>query len=321
MKLDKLEKIFRDLGIETSYFEPNLSLPLAYQTKFTIMEARINDKIPYLFIKEERRSTLESFISQAEFISKKSGKAYLLVFSNISKADQRLLLKARIPFMDYSGNLFLPELGLILKKKIEVIKEKKFTPSEQLVFTYMLDTSNMEIDVADIQKKSGLSIPSIYRVLRKFVTLGWLSSNYGGYHFEKRKQELFHDGQKFFFNPVKKSLYIEPQDLEYLREEDHKRFIYSGYFALSIRSMIDETKKTYAVSSKYFYQLIKQFPINYYEKRIPGLIELQLWYYAPIKSKDTVDPLSLYLSLRDDDDPRIKKEVATLLRLELGEDV
>lgn len=321
MKIEPLRKIFDKLGIDVNFFDLDISLPLAYQAKFDMKGIRFYDQLTYLLVKETRPGTLESFIQQAEFIGEKSGLDYILTFTTITNEDKRLLLKARIPFADSKGNLFLPELGLVLAKQKEVIFKEKFKPSEQLIFSYIIGFAKEKLDLTEIQNVTGISVPTIYRSLRKFVSQNWLGSEYGEYYLKKSKREIYEEGEAFLFDPIKQKIYIEEQDLDKLWIENRKQYGYAGHFALSKISMLDETKKAVAMSSKDFNQVMKRVTMDYYEKPIPGLIELQLWYYTPIIVDNMIDPFSLYVSLKDDEDPRVALEVSELLQLQLGDSV
>ncbi|MDN6267898.1 MAG: hypothetical protein L0J44_08615, partial [Tetragenococcus koreensis] len=70
-------------------------------------------------------------------------------------------------------------------------------------------------------------------------------------------------------------------------------------------------------SNKIFNKLIKENSLNkkfIFEKQIGNSIEIQLWKYDPftINDKEGVDPISLFLSLRDVNDPRVEIELDNL---------
>lgn len=319
MNIDILTKIFIEFEIDIQFLDIDLALPLAYKKKFDIKEVLIDGATPYIVIKEKRRGTLERFISQAEHVQKVSGLEYILVFSSLSNDERRLLLKARIPFIDYKGNLFLPVLGLILRKNLEIIHKETFSPSEQLVLTYLLTQAENVMVPSTIEKKTGLSIPSIYRVLKEFVRRGWLFSEYGGYHIAKSKEEIVSESKDLLFNPIKKRIYISQEMLMYLENDESKWYVWAGTYALSHFSMLSESEQTIAMSHRNFNQLLKKNPITFYEEKISNLVELQLWYYSPISwENDWIDPFSLYLSLRESDDLRVESELSKIRYTQLG---
>lgn len=48
---------------------------------------------------------------------------------------------------------------------------------------------------------------------------------------------------------------------------------------------------------------------------VGNMIELELWNYSPFSfnNEDTVDPISLYYTLKDSDDPRIEMKLDEIL--------
>lgn len=125
--INYLNKIFGNLGLEEPVQEVVLDLPIVYQKKYTLSEVNLDNE-GFILIKENRRGALEHFVKQAEFISRQYNGKYVLAFNTTIEDEKKLLLKARISFVDYRGNLFIPKLGLILNKEVEKIIEKTGLP-------------------------------------------------------------------------------------------------------------------------------------------------------------------------------------------------
>ncbi|MGX7197603.1 hypothetical protein [Enterococcus olivae] len=313
MKLNILKKVFSDLGISTNEFDITLNLPMAYKNRYELLGLEVNEK-EYVLVKEVRQNSLENFVKQAEYIGDMIGSSYILVFSAISNQNRSLLLKARIPFIDYKGSLFLPQLGIVLNKNLEFFETKKFSPSEQLVFIYLMNQSRKEIVLEEIMDKTKLSKPSIYRVLKRFSNQGWLLSEYGEYIFRKSRKEIFSESQKFLFNPIKKTVYLDSSGREKLDRFKAPIYTIAGTLALAKLSMLAEDREIFAISNKKFNWIVKNEPISYYETSLEGFTELQIWRYEPIKNQNNiVDPISLYLTLKDSTDPRIELELSEVV--------
>ena len=93
--------------------------------------------------------------------------------------------------------------------------------------------------------------------------------------------------------------------------EGHNMLL-AGASALSRHTMLnDDDAITYAVDSQAFGALKSDFS---FLNPIEGRYRVEVWSYSPIPSEnETVDKLSLALSLKDYDDPRIEKEIKTML--------
>jgi len=90
----------------------------------------------------------------------------------------------------------------------------------------------------------------------------------------------------------------------------------AGISALSQRTQLDDDRlPTYAVSKKSLPALLENRLFREAHGSEEATFSLEAWHYAPlVLSKHTaVDPLSLYLSLRDSPDERVQQQLETLL--------
>ncbi|MDN6363021.1 MAG: hypothetical protein L0J85_07675, partial [Tetragenococcus koreensis] len=320
MDRNKLIRLFESISLSINIEDIELNLPIAFSARYDLAKASISDvRFEFMLIKEKRHGSIESFIKQAERISKEVNKPYILVFSEIESKTRSLLLKARIPFVDYKGNFFIPDLGLVLNKELPIFKEQQFSPSEQLVIIYLLLKDYRAINPEQISFSTGVSVPTVYRALKTFVARNWLQSGYGEYSFKKEPIEVYNESSKVMINPVKRKVFVDFDHFETLKKETYliNNMKLAGLAALSNVSMLSKPASTYAVSNKIFNKLIKENSLNkkfIFEKQIGNSIEIQLWKYDPftINDKEGVDPISLFLSLRDVNDPRVEIELDNL---------
>lgn len=247
MNVKKIMSIFQSFYVDVSFVK---------RFEYTQMTFH---KESFLLIKEKRRGSLSSFVTQARTMGEKANMDVVLVFSKLSDSEKKQLLQARVPFVDFKGNLFFPPLGLVLNANdTEVPKE--LTPSEQLTWIAFLLPDG---DIKQIKSVSNL--------------------------------------------------------------------LYGGAYALSHSTFLAETDEntSYVIWQRKFNQL--SLPLS--QHILKGKM-LEIWKYRPFVSefwndfknnhdKKFVDPISLYLTLKDDDDPRIEEESEALENMilqYLGED-
>jgi hypothetical protein len=92
----------------------------------------------------------------------------------------------------------------------------------------------------------------------------------------------------------------------------------AGMTALSEYSMINDDKiKTYACMQKTFKNLVQKQFVQEVPFKEEADINLELWTYNPVIcekfSSKTVDPLSLFASLKDDSDERVAKALEEMM--------
>jgi DNA-binding transcriptional regulator GbsR (MarR family) len=319
----KIYKVFEKIALPVQLKNVVVNLPIAFEYRYDYLEMTIlNENKRFVLVKEKRTGSIESFINQADKIGEIIGQKIILVFTEIPEKTRTLLLKARIPFVDYKGNLFIPDLGMSLKRiqNIELGLKDKLSPSEQAVLISILLRTGKGFTPNEISEITGVSIPTVYRGLKKFSSFKWIESEYGSYSFLLSKNDVFEKAASFFTNPKKQSVYLKHKDINQLSEIEttNTRLKVAGLPALSRISNLANTEEVYATSLKVFKESIEDSIMSnkeVFEVNIGNRVELELWSYSPFSlSNDRfVDPISLYFSLKDSDDPRIEMELDELL--------
>ena len=329
MNVKKIISIFQSFYINVSVEKIALTLPISFEKRFQYAKMKFH-KESFLLIKEKRRGSLNSFVTQARTIGRKASMDVILVFSKLSDNEKKQLLQARVPFVDFKGNLFFPPLGLALNANGDVEVFKELTPSEQLTWiAFLLTKGQKVVDVDLLSQITGLPNSTIYRCLRTFKTLNWLNKPNKLYTYNASKKELFLKSESFLFNPIKKRLLLSDFDLKKIQSDS--RLLYGGTYALSYLTFLSESDEnsSYVISQRQFNKLSLPLSQHVLEGKA-----LEIWRYSPFVSefwndfKETqdgqfVDPISLYLTLKDDDDPRVEEEVEALknnILQYLGED-
>ena len=329
MNVQKIISIFQSFYINVSVEKIALTLPISFEKRFQYVQMKFH-KESFLLIKEKRRGSLDSFVTQARTMGRKASMDVILVFSKLSDNEKKQLLQARVPFVDFKGNLFFPPLGLALNANDDVEVFKELTPSEQLTWiAFLLTKGQKVVDVDLLSQITGLPNSTIYRCLRTFKTLNWLNKPNKLYAYTASKKELFLKSESFLFNPIKKRLLLSDFDLNKIQSDS--RLLYGGTYALSYLTFLAESDEnsSYVISQRQFNKLSLPLSQHILEGKI-----LEIWRYSPFVSefwndfKETqdrqfVDPISLYLTLKDDDDPRVEEEIEALknnILQYLGED-
>ena len=329
MNIKKIISIFQSFYINVSVEKIALTLPISFEKRYQYAKMKFH-KESFLLIKEKRRGSLNSFVIQARTMGRKASMDVILVFSKLSDNEKKQLLQARVPFVDFKGNLFFPPLGLALNANDDVEVFKELTPSEQLTWiAFLLTKGQKVVDVDLLSQITGLPNSTIYRCLRTFKTLNWLNKPNKLYAYTASKKELFLKSESFLFNPIKKRLLLSDFDLNKIQSDS--RLLYGGTYALSYLTFLAESDEnsSYVISQRQFNKLSLPLSQHILEGKI-----LEIWRYSPFVSefwndfKETqdrqfVDPISLYLTLKDDDDPRVEEEIEVLknnILQYLGED-
>ena len=129
--------------------------------------------------------------------------------------------------------------------------------------------------------------------------------------FELTGQELWQKALLFLKSPVKKVIYVTENIL------NNENIYIAGISALSQYSMIaEDLLPVYAVEKDHYYKFKRDDRIQEIPSMDGATAKVEIWSYDPgifANNNRLVDPLSLYLSLRDNHDERIQGELEEMM--------
>ncbi|MDO4292491.1 MAG: hypothetical protein Q4C65_04575 [Eubacteriales bacterium] len=232
-----------------------------------------------------------------------------------SVAMRNALVKSGIPFIDSTGNVFLPFLGIVLldvyRKKN--IKTDKMMPATQLAFLELLYMGDEEtVSKSKLAQKLNLTKTSITRATTQLAEMGLLVQTKTGTevsvernmsrraYYEKAKERLI--------NPIQKAITIR-------RQEDLTGTYKAGESALSILTSLNPPIIEERAIYKGAKNIARFVEADARYEDAESCISVQLWKYDPalFAKEGHVDPVSLACTFEDNEDERIEMCVENLL--------
>lgn len=243
----------------------------------------------------------------------------VLSFKSITAFRRKSLIEHRIPFVVNDGQMYLPFLGLDLKKitKEHIEQIEKFTNSTQLVYLYFLYNKNLRYNANEMAKKISVSHMTASRVLNELYMLNLLTYEICGKNGRNKMYKRIDDpefylrGREHLKNPVSQTVYVDNMTVDGL---------VAGLEALSMISMINPPKRSVRAISKHKAKAMKKHIVKNRDRIADqNLVELQIWNYDPklLCENNYVDILSLALSVRNLNDERIDQALEERLKGEL----
>lgn len=356
MLVEKFKYFFKkrigDLEYIKNITEDLYKLPKFYVNNFNLYTAQliINDsekslEITILEIKNNNFTDINFLKKQiSNILELRGGKVdehnYVLIFSSLEKASQRLLIQNNIPYYsERDQSLFLPFMYLELHSKLEI--ERSFTPSEQLIICYVIANINKKITQKNLETRLNLSKSIIQKTLKKLEHLEILErSGYTRnleYKSMMNREEIFSKVIDYLSSPIRKKVYIEKNKIvmKMLKQE-----VISSESALSQLTLYSEDNiEHYALEKNKFRELESELnendmiifsrknEIELLAKSNP-IVSIEEWTYDPNIVKDrfnNIDAISLYKILenslnQEDDDYRLSQELENMIERYLNED-
>lgn len=292
-------------------------LPPYLRQRYNLYNTSILNRDCLLLLdKEIEDSTPAAIRKHIDTISERENTEAIYVCSSMDSYNRKRLIEHKVSFIVPGNQMFLPFIGIDLREHMKNIRIKKETlsPSSQLLLlSLLLGKLKNSVTPGEASKLLGYSSMTMTRAFDE------LEENRIGTHSSKGKnrlllieedpKDIWKTALPLLGSPQKKTISINPIEAVL----DYKR---SGDSSLSYYTMIAEPKNpVYAVSENEYKALMNddKFKVVPYPERDSLIIEI--WKYLPglLSETNVVDPLSLYLSMKDIEDERIESSLAELL--------
>ena len=290
--------------------------PLFLQNAYEFYEGTIQGQLCLFCHPADNNLAIRNFNKNYNRIMGYSGGRMPILFIDFLKQNERaFLLKYKIPFVIPFKQMYLPFAGLILTetKATPQSRPVTFSPSTQCVYLYLFYNDKLvEHTATEIAHKIKYSVMTVSRALRDLDALELISIKGSG---TKKKFSRIENGSylkkglEYVISPVIKTIYLD-------KIAKNIKLCTAGESAFAKMSEISEGYyETYAINKAAYGQLRNiEFGDNYYVLERPR-INLEIWSYDPLLfAEDKIaDIVSVYASLKEDNDPRIDKAFAEII--------
>lgn len=299
-----------DEKVTLSPLEKHLSdaIPIAITQNFKLYKGELLGHAVIFALTNDGNDMSPALLKRTfNLIENKCGCPVILVTDNIASYNIGRLTAQRSNFIVPKKQMFIPSLLVDLKKTKASGTDIKETipPIAQCLVLYHLEVKSIDrYEAKDLMEIFPVSYATINRALR------WLSEK-GLVSLEGKKtkeirlvyhgKELWEMAMPLLVSPVEKTVYCDSIP---------ETGLMCGINALSEYTMINrEYQDMFAVGKVDMHQS------NISTDREYGAHRIEVWKYAPkmLSHTGTVDKLSLYLSLKDNEDERVQIELDNLI--------
>jgi len=241
------------------------------------------------------------------------------VCQQMTAYNRKRLISGGISFIVPGNQLYLPNLGMDLREyyRQKPREVKQFSPATQaLLLKWIYNKTTLVPEVATATKMASLLGYSKMTMSRAFQeidqVLASLLNDYNSGDLWKNNissLNLWKAAQPYFRNPVISRHRIIRTGF------DTRQAMRAGLNALSSGSMLAPPRyEEFAVSQVTWKKLKTNKALKIVPTLDDGCIQVEVWSYPPeILHKDIVDPLSLYLSLKENTDERIEQALDEIM--------
>lgn len=310
----------------SNQFLGNLPMYITQAYKLYAMEL-FNRELVMVEPKNEDELSLSQIDKHLQLLKNEFNKVVVLVLENLPAYNRKRLIERGINFIVPGKQLYLPELLINLSENYAhpktKQKNKNLMPSSQFLLLYHIIHGNTEWNMEEhsfkeIAKKLDYTPMAVSYAVEdlmqnELIEVSGEKEKYIKFKFERK--ELWHRAkeQNLLTSPVLKTVYVD--DLT-----GNVSMLRTNASALPEYTSLNPSKQHYyAIEKSAFYFLQKNNGLINANNR-EGKYAIEVWKYNPStlanempNNQSVVDPLSLYLSLKDNRDERIEMALEQII--------
>ena len=294
------------------------SIPDGIRSEYHFGEIQLLGKsFVYPLAGDPGKKTPSIVAKHLNWIEEKFGERGILIIEAIESYNRKRLIEQKVPFIVPGNQLYLPDLGIDLREYLRRVREKPSTlsPSAQMVLlSHLLRKTIIETWTATaLSDALGTSKMTMSRAIDELASHDLVDVQAEGRQkrviFKNDRRTLWENALPHLRSPVQRRVYVERED---------SIGVHAGLTALSeVTMIVPPNRRIRAVTHKEW----KSMQLNSKMRIIPkaatdlAALELEIWKYDPklLSTDGMVDPLSLYLSLKNETDERIEAACEDLL--------
>jgi len=305
-------------------------LPLFLLGVFTFYHAVLDGHdCTVLYMKEGQLPRVDALIQQVGRIQDKLGHKVIVWMNDASAYQRKKLVERRLNFVVPYQQLYLPDFYIDVRPSVrESPRADILQPlAQQILIAHLLDRTwhgsrleNAMFDIGPFQKLAadlGTNAMAITRAatnLKDLKICDVMGTKRKFIRFTKGRNELWNElnDRKLWINPVLKSLYVDTRP-------EGRTVRQGGETGLSLYTDLNPPQVPILAMDKSEYYHQRQYE-HWNESQPEGNFLLQVWHYNPAhwqNNEQAVDPISLYLTLKDTRDERLEMELSKLLNEKL----
>jgi hypothetical protein len=294
-------------------------LPYYLQDAFEFRELKLLDRQILLAIdKRPDNPSLASVRDQMDKLRQLAGIPVVYVTRTLASYERKRLVEQKVPFLVPGNQLYLPDLAIDLReyfRKPPAAPDTALSPATQamLITVLLRQPWRDEWQPADVVSDLGYTAMTLSRAVKELTAAGIATLRTEGrvrwLHTERTAAETWERAKPLLGSPVKRRFWIRPGPKW---KPPHVKL--AGLSALARYSMLSEPPwPSYAISPAQW-KAATEAGIEILPEPLPGTCEWELWRYSPslVPNSETVDPLSLTLSLQINSDERVQLAVDEL---------
>lgn len=298
---------------------PGASLPLFLRERYALYATRLFGKKALVAIQGEdwESGSPAEYAKHVELLQKNLNETTVLVIPAQPSYARNQIVRMGIPFIVPGSQTFIPNGMIDLRERFPQSgfnRRETLSPAAQCAVLYhILREPLTGLPLKAIAKKTQYSPMGVTKVKDELEAAEICESVRNGrsiaLEFKATGRNLWDQVERQLTSPVKKTHWVQwgkpPQTA-----------LLAGMSALSRQTMIDDDRlPSYALPRAEFQKFLESGVLKGCLDAEQATARIEIWSYDPglLGKPPTVDPLSLFLSLRDSGDERVQQQLEKLI--------
>lgn len=296
-------------------------LPVYFNNRYKVFEAQLlGTDCLVMADRNDGDMTPMELAKNVQLLETRAGRPCIYVDTHITSFNRKRLIGKGIQFVVPHNQMFLPRLGLDLREHFRRRKEpqgKHLGPAAQAALIhYLLQGQGEPLNPTLLATRLHYTRMTMTRVVDEFVAAKLGRAQDKGrerwFTFDAQKRDLWNLALPLLRTPVKRRFHA-------IKTAGNARLgMNAGLTALAHRTLLTEPPTETRAVTLQEARRITALDHDDVADRGPGLLELELWAYDPrlliVEAGEDVDPLSLYLSLKDNPDERVEAALVEMMK-------
>jgi len=311
-----------DANVATQPWLAGERLPVYFNNRYKVFEARIFDTgCLIMAARDDDEPAPTDLARNIQFLEHRTGRPCIFVAPAVTPITRKRLIAKGVQFVVPHNQMYLPRLGVDLRERFKRRKELRrqhLAPAAQAALIhYLLHGHGEALNPTLLATRLRYTLMTMTRVVDEFVAAQLGRAQERGrerwFTFHAQKRDLWNLALPLLRTPVKRRFHA-------IKTTNNTHAgLNAGLTALAHRTLLAEPgTETRAVTPAEARGIEGTRGRHDFADRGPDVLEFEVWAYDPrpliVTPGADVDPLSLYLSLKDHPDERVEAAAGELIR-------
>lgn len=311
--LKYLKQVLGEGAVRLSHDHLQVTLPYFLLDAYEVLPGRlVETPVVFACVKDSKPMAVQQIVQHIEKIRELLLVPVILVLPSVGPGERKQLIQSGMPFLVPNHQLFAPNMGIVLTERFAAqprTDQLHASPATQALLIWFLNHHPVTETWSPFEEAAALGYTGMTatRAVRELLRFKLFELEVRGrtklLKLVGSRRELWEKAKLYLRTPLLRTLWTYDQRI--LNLSDARC---AGESALARMTLLNEPRQPVIAMTAAAAEDAKKSGVFFEPRAIADGVAVQVWRYRPdIQAQaKSVDPLSLWLSLRENPDDRIQ---------------